>query len=132
LLAPLPYTLPNGYSLELRCYVTAFTSPTKFFANVSIQVHGDTAFVKDWGQTLAAADAAVIESVASSNGGGLRVDPAARFVLLQPLSKLTKRLGSLTKAGEAVGTKLVTMEWVIQCLINQRVLNPMRMPQYHF
>lgn len=96
------YWIPNGYSIEIQNSCCAREDPSGVFKNLKIRVFGSLKF-KDW-----------VTAICQSGGADVSSKDGHRYVICEnkPDSAL---------AGNPKITCL-SVEWVIQSLINQRVV----------
>ncbi|KAL7747333.1 hypothetical protein RI367_007387, partial [Sorochytrium milnesiophthora] len=98
------YQLSNGMSTELGAYVAA-AQRVDLFSSLTFQVLGDPAFKADWAMVLEGGEAKVVLSKKTAES----ID----YVLSD---RMPNKMPEDSIA--------VTKEWLIQCLINQRILDP--------
>ena len=111
--------LPNGLSLEMGHWCTYRSH--SIFEGLSIYVlKQEKSGYKEWIPILNAAGARLVSSFA-------REEPCDYVVsFLTPSDGDVKFLASKTDA------PIVTYEWVVQCLINQRLLPVLSHSKYHW
>jgi len=121
LIPPSQYLLPAGYSIEADEMVPI----SKHFLDTHIEeselplyehrieVIGNPEFKSNWTEILRAAGAKVVDRLFTSNEG--RID----FILSdpEPSKFMIRKAKELKKA-------LCSTDWVIQCIINNRFINP--------
>ncbi|KAI9173133.1 hypothetical protein H9P43_007264 [Blastocladiella emersonii ATCC 22665] len=122
-ISPFRYGLPNGFSLELQCQLSTVYCP-RFFAGRTFQVQGDADYRQGWTGTLQAAGANVVSSKAKCD----------YILCMNARSSAARKTSGAGTSGSANGPRptSVTTEWAIQCLINQRIVDPMRLAKYHY
>jgi hypothetical protein len=138
------YALPNGYSIEMKSYLSAIFR-FKVFQSKSFFIIGDAKFRKDWSKTLKAYVFSLYyyqtprgdchlqklhicrgEAVVSTKA------PTKNNALSDSVDFILDQRGKKWATFEPNSKSLfITTEWIIQSLVNQRLLDPLSNPSYH-
>ncbi|KAJ3373218.1 hypothetical protein GGF31_001210 [Allomyces arbusculus] len=131
------YRLPNGYSIDLQAPLSAVTRAV-CMQGVTVAIADGFEYLDEWTRILRAAGAMLVDSAAAATYWLVsnNFDPDAATSGTDPVTEARRRgrRGSRRKVehGPAAaassparrGAICVTVEWAIQCLINQRIVNP--------
>ncbi|KNE58946.1 hypothetical protein AMAG_04478 [Allomyces macrogynus ATCC 38327] len=131
------YRLPNGYSLDLQAPLSAVMRAA-CMQGVTVAIADGFEYLDEWTRILRAAGAMLVDSAAAATYWLVSndFDPDAATSDTDPVigARRRGRRGSRRKVehGPAAaassparwGAICVTVEWAIQCLINQRIVNP--------
>ncbi|ORY04427.1 hypothetical protein K493DRAFT_345642 [Basidiobolus meristosporus CBS 931.73] len=129
------YQLCNGWSRELNAFASSISSDQNdgLFNQMTMYINGSNTFRSDWESTLEAGGASILTKKTLTNPSVNLAKPIlCDYVISEkaPTSKFLETVRRRLRCANYLNSpddeqdiypKLVTAEWAVQCLVNQRL-----------